>query len=198
MPLNGDQPNKTDEELVVLTLKDKENYQYLIQRYKDKLMRYVVRLSGAKTEDAEDILQEVFIKVYQKLNDFDPSLKFSSWIYRITHNETIDHLRKSKTRPQVVGFESNLIIMDLLKADLDIIKDIDKKYFAENIEKIISGLGEKYRDVIILKYKEDKDYMEISDILKKPPGTVATLLKWAKAQLKKEILKNGHLLQNYV
>jgi len=198
MPLNGDQPNKTDEELVVLTLKDKENYQYLIQRYKDKLMRYVVRLSGAKTEDAEDILQEVFIKVYQKLNDFDPSLKFSSWIYRITHNETIDHLRKSKTRPQVVGFESNLIIMDLLKADLDIIKDIDKKYFAENIEKIISGLGEKYRDVIILKYKEDKDYMEISDILKKPPGTVATLLKRAKAQLKKEILKNGHLLQNYV
>jgi len=198
MYLNGDYLNKTDEELVVLTLKDKENYQYLIQRYKNKLMRYIVRLSGIKTEDAEGILQEVFIRVYQKLNDFDTSLKFSSWIYRITHNEIIDHLRKSKTRPQVIDSESNLIALDLLKADLDIIKDIDKKYFAENIEKIINTLDEKYRNVIILKYKEDKDYNEISDILKKPPGTIATLLKRAKEQLKKEILKNSSLLQNYV
>jgi len=73
---------------------------------------------------------------------------------------------------------------------------IDEKNTAEEINKTIKGLDGKYRDVLILKYMEDKDYREISDILKKPPGTVATLLKRAREQLKKEILKHGYLSKN--
>jgi RNA polymerase sigma-70 factor (ECF subfamily) len=148
-------------------------------------------LSGAKKEDAEDILQETFIKVYRNLNEFDKGLKFSSWIYRIAHNETITYLRKSNSRPEIINSETNQIILDLLSADLSIEQEIDNKYLAEKIEKTINALDGKYRDVIILRYLEDKDYKDISDILKKPPGTVATLLKRAKGQLKKEILKNN-------
>lgn len=197
MPENAIFLDKSDEELVKLTLKEKNNYQYLMQRYEAKLMRYIIRLSGARKEDAEDILQNVFLKTYRNLNDFDKSLKFSSWIYRIAHNETVTHLRKFDSRPKTIDPETSSIIMNLTGTDSDIEKELDKKYDSEKITEIINRLSEKYRDVLILKYIEDKDYREISDILKKPPGTVATLLKRAKEQLRKEILNNYPDFKNH-
>lgn len=191
MSSNQVYPEKTDEELVSLTLHDKENYQYLIQRYEGKLFRYIVRISGVRSEDAEDILQDVFIKAYEKLNDFKTYLKFSSWIYRIAHNETVSFLRKSNTRPKLIDNEENPLIMNFLRAESHIEQDIDRKNLIENIAEIINNLDEKYRDVLVLKYLEGKDYHEISDILKKPMGTVAILLKRAKEKINKEILKNN-------
>ncbi len=190
--------NKTDEELVILILKEKEVYRYLIQRYGGKLKRYIIRLSGVSQEDAEDILQEVFIKTYRKLNDFDRKLKFSSWVYRITYNETVTYLRKRSRKPRTFNFEINAFMLDALKAGLDIEKDYDRKNLSENVSKIMNELGGKYKEVLVLRYIEDKDYEEISDILKKPIGTVATLLKRAKEQFKKEMEKNNYLLREYV
>ncbi len=182
---------KKDEELVSLVLRQKENYKYLMQRYEDKLKRYIIRLSGLKSEDAEDILQNVFIKAYQNLNDFDRSLKFSSWIYRIAHNETVTYLRRLSARPKTIDPEKSSIIIGLTESDLDMASDLDKKFVIEKIANIINLLDKKYQDVLVLKYMEDKDYKEISDILKKPPGTVATLLSRAKEQLKKELEKSN-------
>jgi len=182
--------NKTDQELVTLTLKEKEHYGFLIQRYEEKLKRYIVRLSGGRVEDANDVLQEVFIKVYRNLNGYDHSLKFSSWIYRIAHNETITFLRKINRKPTTYNFDIDAIQVKTLKEDLNIEKEIDKKRLAYDVAKVISRLNPKYKDVLSLRYVEDKDYKEISDILKKPAGTVATLLRQAKEEFKKEILKD--------
>jgi RNA polymerase sigma-70 factor (ECF subfamily) len=197
MFFDASKSSKTDEELVVLTLKDKENYRYLMERYEKKLIRYIIRISGIKKEDAEDVLQESFIKAYQKINDFDFGYKFSSWMYRIVHNETFTHLRKKKARPKVIDSEFSSIIIDSLRDDLNVEKEIDKKYLAKHLSEIMSGISEKYRIVLTLKYLEDKDYQEISDILKKPVGTVATLLKRAKEQLKKEVIKNQAVFKLY-
>ena len=160
---------KKDEELVGLVLRQKENYKYLMRRYENKLKKYIIRLSGIKEEDAEDILQNVFIKAYQNLNDFDKNLKFSSWIYRIAHNETVTYLRRSSARPKTIDPEKSSIIIGLTESDLDMVSDLDKKFTAEKITEIINLLDKKYQDVLVLKYMEDKDYREISDILKKPP-----------------------------
>lgn len=197
MLFQGSHPGKTDEELVVLTLKDKENYRYLMERYEEKLKRYIVRISGVRKEDAEDILQESFIKAYQNINDFDFDYKFSSWIYRIVHNETFSHLRKRKTRPKVIDSEFSSIIIDSLRDDLNIEKEMDRRYLTKHLSEIMSELDEKYRTVLTLKYLEDKDYREMSDILKKPMGTVATLLKRAKERLKEKIIKNQSSFKSY-
>ncbi len=85
--------DKTDIELVRLTLTNQENFLYLVNRYDKKLLKFIQRISGLRLEDAEDLLQEVFIKVYQNLNDFDQDLKFSSWIYRIARNQAICYYR---------------------------------------------------------------------------------------------------------
>lgn len=186
--------NKTDQELVKLALEEKEYYIYLMQRYEGKLRRYILRLSGVRQEDAEDILQEVFIKVYKNLNDFDLDLKFSSWIYRITHNETITFLRKINRRPTTYNFEIDAVKVKSLKEDLDISKELEKKELTEDVLKIISTLEPKYQEVLLLRYIEDMDYREISDVLQKPQGTVATLLKKAKEHFKEKVLSDERFL----
>jgi RNA polymerase sigma-70 factor, ECF subfamily len=185
-----DLTQKTDTELVVLTLEAADNFVFLMKRYEGRLLAYIKRLSSISNEEAEDILQEVFIKVYQNLNDFNPKMKFSSWIYRITHNEVISRFRKTKARPQSISWDASEELFNKIADDFNIEHQVNREIIGDKIKKTLNQLEEKYREVIVLKYFEDKDYKEISDILKKPSGTVATLLNRAKKQLKELLAKN--------
>jgi RNA polymerase sigma-70 factor (ECF subfamily) len=176
---------KTDNELVTLSLRDSTLYRHLIDRYHSKLFRYVVRLARLPKEDAEDILQEVFVKAYVNLNDYDLNLKFSSWIYRIAHNETVSFLRRVAARPKAAYFDPEFDgEEERLKANIDLAAETDLKFRAGQIREALAKIDAKYQTVLVLKYLEDKSYEEMSDILKKPPGTIATLLNRAKKKLK--------------
>jgi RNA polymerase sigma-70 factor (ECF subfamily) len=180
--------NKTDEQIVVLTLKNQDYYLCLMRRYEAKLLNYILKISNISREDAEDILQEVFVKAYQNLNDFDLNFKFSNWIYSIAHNTTISAFRKKKVRPQTISWEDE-DLNNILKYTLDIEDTSLQKLSYKQIVKIINQLPLKYKDVLILKFVEGKDYREISDILHKPMGTIATLINRAKKSLKQELKK---------
>jgi len=173
--------NLNDEDLVKLTIEDQENFLYLIKRYEAKLGRYVRRIAGLGKEDTEDLLQDIFIKTYQNINSFYNYLKFSSWIYRIAHNEVIDNYRKKQSRPQGASFDVENLLNNLA-SEFNITKDLDHKYLQANISQVLNVMDLKYREVLILKFLEEKEYKEISDILKKPMGTVATLISRAKQQ----------------
>ena len=180
--------NKTDEQIVVLTLKNQDYYLCLMKRYEAKLLNYILKISNISREDGEDILQEVFIKSYQNLNDFDLNFKFSNWIYSIAHNATISAFRKKKVRPQTVSWEDK-DLNNILESTLDVENTSLQKLTYKQILKIINQLPLKYKDVLILKFMEGKDYREISDILHKPMGTIATLINRAKKSLKQELKK---------
>lgn len=185
----GQCAEKTDEELVVLTLKDREMYTCLIRRYEAPLARYVRRISGYSDDDIADILQDAFIGAYRNLNDFDPSLKFSSWLYRIVHNETISQYRKRRVRPQTVPVEEGDAMFELLASETDVARDVEQKMTAGRTRAVLNAMDPKYRDVLVLKFLEDKDYREISDILQKPMGTIATLINRAKKQFRERAEK---------
>jgi len=85
-----------DEEVLKLVIEDLNYFPEIILRYEEKLLKYIIRISSLDLADAENLLQEVFIKVYKNIYDFDSKFSFSSWIYRIAHNVTIDHYRKNK------------------------------------------------------------------------------------------------------
>ena len=174
----------TDEELVPLILQDQENFLYLVRRYEEKLTRYIRRISGLDKEDIEDLLQEVFIKVYQNLNDFDTSLKFSSWIYRITHNHVISNFRKSKARPVTISIDEETEIARRIASGIDILKEVDQGLQKKVVVDVLKKMDKNYKEVLILKFLEEKDYNEISDILQRPIGTVGTLINRAKKQFK--------------
>lgn len=186
---------KTDSQLVVLALKDQNYFEHLVNRYEKKLIRYIRRLSGLESGSIEDILQEAFIKTYINLNDFDPSYTFSSWIYRITHNETINYLRKHKrviVIPLETEDEENTNLIEVLKSEINVAEEISRKDLVERIRKAINMLPEKYREVLILRYMEDLNYQDISDILRMPMGTVATTINRAKEKFK-QIAEKMHL-----
>src|SRR4030042_2717432 len=176
---------KTDEEIAAMALQNPDCFGCLAQRYEAKLMRYIRRISGVTQEDAEDILQEIFIKVYRNLRSFDQGLKFSSWIYRIAHNQVISNWRKTKSRPQVLKFEADDDFLKFIASDVDLAGDTERRFAAEDVRKIINRLDEKNREVLVLKFLEGKGHREISDILRRPLGTVATLINRAKKQFRK-------------
>ncbi len=183
--------DKSDSELVVLSLKDAEWYGCLMQRYEKKLGRYIRRISGATAEDVEDLLQEIFLAVYRNLNDFDTSLKFSSWIYRIAHNKVISHYRAVKARADTIGGEEGEKILLMVRDGEKLHDQVNDRITGEVLGKLFHRIDVKYREVLILRYYEEKDYREISDILRVPIGTVATLLSRAKRRLREIIIQDG-------
>jgi RNA polymerase sigma-70 factor (ECF subfamily) len=172
-----DEPN--DKLLVQEALLDAEQYRHIIDRYRVKLLRYIGHLGLRDSSLQEDVLQEVFIKVYRNLNRYNSDFPFSSWIYRITHNETMSYFRRKRLQPlSLDSFPDPDFLFTEGNTDTEEIIDV------ERIKEIINKLDQKYKEVIILKYFEEKSYDEIADILQKPPGTVATLLSRAKQKLK--------------
>jgi RNA polymerase sigma-70 factor (ECF subfamily) len=186
--------NLSDAELVSLSLENQDNFLYLVDRYKFRLMNYIRRLTNVNDDDVEDILQEVFIKVYLNLNDFNTDLKFSSWIYRITHNQVISRHRKLKARPEgyAVNIEDRAALN--LAADIDIIADADLVLTKQKINTVLNKLAQKHRDILILRFLEEKNYQEISDIIRKPAGTVASAINKAKQEFKKEFAQTKIIL----
>ena len=179
----------TDGDLVLLTLENANNFSYLVTRYQGKLQFYIRRISGVSQEDAEDMLQEIFVKMYTNLNSFDLSLKFSSWAYRIAHNHVISSFRKKQARPQESSFDADERLINKLVANLDLELELDRRFLHDHIAKLFDKLDVKYREVMVLKYFEEKTYEEISDILKKPVGTVGTLVNRAKKLFKELYLE---------
>jgi len=73
----------------------------VVEKYEQKLMKYILRITSVDKEDAENILQEVFIKAYRNINSYNAKYSFSSWIYRIAHNHSLDFYRKYKNKLKV-------------------------------------------------------------------------------------------------
>lgn len=166
----------TDEELVEKSILNTVHFACLYHRYEKKLINYIHRISNVTENEALDILQESFIKIWTNLNDFDQNLSFNSWVYRIVHHQTVSYWRKSISfgKQNRVNFESHFEE----HSNEETTSEIEEK--EEKVLYLINLLPEKYKDVLILKYFEEKNYQEISDILKIPEGTVATNLNRAK------------------
>lgn len=172
-----------------------EAFWEIIEEYQSKLLRYIMRLSDISYEEAENLLQDIFIKVYRNINAYDSKLSFSSWIFRIAHNTTIDHFRKNQKMTWNISLDdeefSNLVnsLTDWANPHVD----LSKKDVRDCVQKWLSLLSQEYKEMLLLRYMENYSYEEISDILKIPVWTVWTLISRAKKQLK-EILEKFHCI----
>ncbi len=191
--------SKQDAILVQKALASSDEFGRIIEKYQEPLRRYIRRLARPGKDDLDILLQDIFIKTYENLNDFDQSLAFSSWIYRIAHNESIDFLRRKKrygaSLDDPAYDDDTIALADTIASDTDIAKDADKEYIKKSITAVLHELEPKYRSVLVLKFLEEKDYEDISDILRKPPGTVATLIHRAKKEFKRLAQEKGMNLE---
>lgn len=178
----------TDKELVILALRERAFFGNIVERYEAKLTRYISRLGVRNPDDRDDVLQEIFIKVYRNLNSFDQSLSFSSWIYRIAHNEAVTWYRKLTVRPEgYLVADSDTVLNFISDNKEDAESRFDRKIESGHLLRTLEQLDEKYRSILILRYFEHLEYEEISDVLKIPTGTVGTLVHRAKKQLRAKL-----------
>ena len=171
----------SDSEIIIKSLDDLQYFACLYDRYEKQMLNYILKISGFSKAEAEDILQDSFIKIWTKINDFDPELSFKSWLYRIVHNNTISVWRSNQSRSNRQTEVSYQFIGYLEPEDL-----IEKEITHEQMQRLhsaLSGMKSNYREVIILKFFENLSYEEISDVLKIPEGTVATRINRAKKQI---------------
>ena len=180
----ADQSSRDDRQLVEAAVRDGQAYASIVLRYEAALGRYVRRLLGGHSQSAEDVLQDVFIKAYVNLNDYDRLRPFGPWIYRIAHNEAISFLRKRSAEPQTIAGEDAVLILERVADAEDPDTAWQRSRTEGEVRKALSELHQRYRDVLVLRYLEDKSYDEIADILEMPPGTVATLINRGLKQLK--------------
>jgi RNA polymerase sigma-70 factor (ECF subfamily) len=175
---------RTDVDIVRETLDNKEAFALLMVRYEERLRRYVRRLGVRNVEDQDDLLQDIFIKTYKNLNGFDQALPFSSWIYRIAHNEAVSSFRRRNVRPEGNAVvDGDEIVRDIADGD-DLMREVVSRHDGSLISTALEGIDAKYRDIIVLRYFEGKEYEEIADILQIPVGSVATRLHRAKDRLR--------------
>jgi RNA polymerase sigma-70 factor (ECF subfamily) len=181
--------HKKDEELIQMVLENSDIYAEIISRYKDKIFRYICRISSIANDDVEDLTQDIFLSAYENLNSFDTDQSFSSWIYRIAHNKTINFWKKHEREFGSISVEENMFIVDSVFNESSVQKDMEDIENKEVVENVLKHMSIKYREILILQYIEHKDYKEMSDILEKPMGSIATLVNRAKKQFKKTMLE---------
>jgi RNA polymerase sigma-70 factor (ECF subfamily) len=171
--------SKLPDEEVVRQVREnnKELYTEIIKRYQERLLRYANSIIGDENRSA-DVVQEAFINAYINLNGFDIKKNFSSWIYRIVHNQAINLLDKYKKQVPVINnldFDSGINLED----------DFIKKELKNRAHNCLSQIPLIYRESLALYFLDEKSYEEISGILKVPIGTVGTHLNRAKVIIKK-------------
>lgn len=174
---------------------DSSAYSGLVERYQRPVFGLVVRMLRNPAV-AEEITQEAFIRAYTKLSTFDQKRKFSSWLFRIAHNATIDELRKN--RPATVPLETDADEdrVDLLQvlADRDT-ADPERRAagsaLRDELEDVLRGLRPEYAEVMVLRFVEELAYDEIAEIMDLPLGTVKTYIHRARRKVAAEITARG-------
>ncbi|OXS59335.1 RNA polymerase sigma factor SigW [Cohnella sp. CIP 111063] len=177
--------------LARLALKgDQRAFAEIVDMYKDKLYHLAFRMTGNRQE-AEDVVQETFLRVYKNLDRYDENQKFSTWIYRIATNLCIDRLRKRRAVYSLDAESSDHEGLDgyamLPSDDRTPESELLLSETQRLIQESIATLPIKYKSVMILRYLQDLSLQEISDVLDMPVTTVKTRVHRGREFLRKKL-----------
>ena len=180
-----------DDRFVANAIKgDQEAFKQLMAKYQKPLYYHVLKMVK-NHEQVEDIVQESFMKAFGNLSSYNTNYAFSTWLYRITTNHTIDFLRKKKLQTTSIhepvkakDGEMQMQIVGGAETDRKIIRSERKKIVSDAIQ----NLPEKYREVIVMRHLEEKSYQEISEELDLPLGTVKAHIFRAREMLYKVLI----------
>ncbi len=180
----------TDEELVARVLSgEQEAFSLIVERYQNQIFSLAFRLGG-DYDEARDMAQDAFLRIYQELRSFDPSRRFFPWMYRVAHNTCINALHK-KPKPMADIDE----IADFTPAEEGLGSpehNFEQKEQARLLREALAELPDQFREPIFLKYMEGLSYKEIAERLDLPVSTIETRLYRGRQMLQKLLQKSLH------
>jgi RNA polymerase sigma-70 factor (ECF subfamily) len=186
---------KTDAELVTSALRGSQDaYRELVKRFERPVYSLILRMVQ-DSASAEDLAQEVFVKAFRRLDSYDPQWKFSSWLFKIAHNATIDHLRRGT--PDTVPLDAEEDDRGSLAAVLadetveDPLAAAQRRDLGRSLERAISLLRPEYRQAVLMFYAHGASYQEICEVTGLPLGTVKTNLHRARKELAEAMISLG-------
>ncbi len=191
-PLDLDFDTQTDKELATLAATGNEGaFGELLRRYERPIFSLIYRMVRDRAL-AEDLAQEAFIRAFNAVSSYDPRYKFSSWIFKIANNHTIDHLRRRKldtvsidgsphARTAQEEEQTRLVLESTGENPQEY---VENRELGDQIEHAIGQLRPEYRTAVLLRHVEGYAYDEIAEIMDLPLGTVKTYLHRARGELK--------------
>jgi RNA polymerase sigma factor (sigma-70 family) len=179
--------NLSDQEIIDSVRKGNDSdYSIIINRYKNKAFSMLKRM--LKNEfDAEEVLQDCFLKAYNSLNSFKGEAKFSTWFYRIVYNTALTRLssQKRKTEAEMTSVEDHLDLESHYNAD-----DVEKKDLQEFVRDIITKLPERYSAIITMFYLNEMSIEEISEVMQITVANVKVMLHRSRNSMRDLVLKS--------
>jgi RNA polymerase sigma-70 factor (ECF subfamily) len=179
-----------DDELVRRILAGEEDlFEILVRRYQGRILSHVARMVGSR-DDALDLTQEIFLKVFQALDRYNPEFKFSTWLFRISGNAAIDQLRKKRPRTvplETTDVDGKVSSPEYRSSNLDPFGQLRNLQRGDAIAAAIADLPAEFRELITLRHFTGLSYEEIADIKNMPLGTVKNKLFRARAVLKERL-----------
>ena len=179
----------TDEKLISrFQAGDERAYVELVNRYKDKLLNFVFQFLG-DIEQAEDVVQDTMLRLYEKKHYYKEIAKFSTWIYTIARNLANTELRKRKRRKTTylsqMSKEERQFEIPAVQDDVD--QSLHNEFINDRIQSAINNLPEHFKLVIILRDIQELSYDDISNIVEVPLGTIKSRINRARIQLQAEL-----------
>jgi RNA polymerase sigma-70 factor (ECF subfamily) len=172
-----------DVQLIDLTLGgDSSAFGRLVGKYQDRLYAAMVHVTASRT-DAEDVVQDAFVRAYVKLDTFQRTSGFYTWLYRIAFNLAIS--RKRRHKPHASVEQSREIAGNEPISPVESVStELERAEEAKQVREAMSKLSEEHRAILVLREMEGCDYESIAEILDLPVGTVRSRIHRARAQLK--------------
>jgi RNA polymerase sigma-70 factor, ECF subfamily len=177
----------SDAELVTSALRGSDDaFRDLVVRFERPVYALILRMVR-EPEVAQELAQEAFVKAYRHLGSYDPRRKFASWLFKVAHNTTIDHLRRGELDTVPLAGEDDagggLLAVLADGAAENPAAAAERRDMARALERAIAGLRPEYREAVVLRYIEGLAYQEICEVLRLPAGTVKTNLHRARKEL---------------
>ncbi|MDX6767905.1 MAG: sigma-70 family RNA polymerase sigma factor [Elusimicrobiota bacterium] len=167
---------------------DEAAFEAVLDSYRDRVYALLLRLVR-DPRDAEDLAQEAFLKAFRALASYDPGRPLASWLFKIAHNAALDFLRARGEDPAALDDpESGL---DPAEPVAGIEAVLVREETRDRLERIVAGLPPLYREILLLRHKEDLDYRAIGEVLGLPEGTVKNRLFRARDLLKARLESAG-------
>ena len=164
---------------------DQKAWNMIVDRFSKSIFNIALNFSSNR-DDAADITQDIFVKIYKNIDKFKEDKSFSSWIHKIAKNYCIDYWRKNKKNLKVLKIEENLCRDDQTPEN-----SVVREYDVINLRNKLLYLDTDLRLLIIMRDIQDLSYQEISENLDLPLGTVKSRINRARIKLARLIMKDG-------